>query len=56
MSIKYWLNYYNPRGWRPGEKALNRTDEVKQKYRLASSKSVIAYNKDSTVFIKFTGI
>jgi glutathionyl-hydroquinone reductase len=56
MSIKYWLNNYNPRGWRPGEKALNRTDEVKQKYRLASSKSVIAYNKDSTVFIKFTGI
>jgi group I intron endonuclease len=38
------------------EKALNRTDEVKHKYRLASSKSVTAYNKDSTVFMKFTGI
>lgn len=38
------------------EKALNRTDEVKNKYRLASSKPVTAYNKDSTVFIRFTGI
>jgi hypothetical protein len=35
---------------------LNRTDEVKNKYRLASSKPVTVYNQDGTVFIKFTGI
>lgn len=38
------------------EKALNRTDEVKNKYRLASSKPVTASNKDGTVFMRFTGI
>jgi group I intron endonuclease len=38
------------------EKALNRSDEVKQKYQLASSKSVTLYNKDGTVYMKFEGI
>jgi len=38
------------------EKALNRTDEVKNKYKLASSKPVTVYHKDGTVFMKFTGI
>lgn len=38
------------------EKALNRTDEVKNKYRLASSKPVTLYNHDGTVYMKFTGI
>ena len=38
------------------EKALNRSDEVKQKYRLASSKPVTLYNEDGTVYMKFEGI
>lgn len=38
------------------EKALNRTDEVKNKYRLASSKPVTVYNKDGSVYMKYTGI
>jgi group I intron endonuclease len=35
------------------EAALNRSDEVKQKYRLASSKPVTLYNNDGTVYTKF---
>lgn len=54
------------------EKALNRSDEVKNKYRLAegpsaplpggqsgpraSSKPVTVYNQDGTVYMKFSGI
>jgi group I intron endonuclease len=38
------------------EAALNRSDEVKQKYRLASSKPVTLYNNDGTVYTKFEGI
>ena len=38
------------------EKALNRTEEVKNKYRLASSKPVTVYNQDGTVYMKFSGI
>ena len=38
------------------EKVLNRSDEVKQKYRLASSKPVTLYNEDGKVYIKFEGI
>jgi hypothetical protein len=38
------------------EAALNRSDEIKQKYRLASSKPVTLYNEDGTVYIKFEGI
>ena len=38
------------------EKALNRTDEVKNKYRLASSKPVTVYYQDKTVYMKFSGI
>lgn len=38
------------------EKALNRTDEVKNKYRLASSKPVTVYNQDGTVYAEFSGI
>jgi group I intron endonuclease len=38
------------------EAALNRSDEVKQKYRLASSKPVTLYNEDGTVYMKFEGI
>jgi hypothetical protein len=38
------------------EKALNRSDEVKNKYRLASSKPVTLYNMDGTVYMKFEGI
>jgi hypothetical protein len=22
IKLKYWLNYYNPRGWRPGPPGL----------------------------------
>ena len=32
------------------EKALNRTEEMKNKYRLASSRPVILYNKDGTIY------
>lgn len=38
------------------EKALNRSDEVKNKYRLASSKPVTFYNEDSSVYMKFEGV
>lgn len=38
------------------EKALNRSDEVRNKYRLASSKPVTVYNLDGTVYMKFSGI
>jgi group I intron endonuclease len=38
------------------EAALNRSDEIKQKYRLASSKPVTLYNEDGTVYMKFEGI
>ena len=38
------------------EKALNRSDEVKNKYRLASSKPVTVYNLDGTIYMKFSGI
>ena len=38
------------------EAALNRSDEVKQKYRLASSKPVTLYNEDGTVYMNFEGI
>ncbi len=38
------------------EKVLNRSDEVKNKYRLSSSKPVTVYNQDGTVYMKFSGI
>jgi group I intron endonuclease len=38
------------------EKALNRTEEIKNKYRLASSKPVTVYNQDGTIYAKFLGI
>ena len=38
------------------EKALNRTDEIKNKYRLTSSKPVTIYNTDGTVYATFSGI
>ena len=45
-SVKYLMR----------EAALNRSDEVKQKYRLASSKPVTLYNEDGTVYMNFEGI
>jgi group I intron endonuclease len=38
------------------EKALNRSEEVKNKYRLASSKTVTLYNEDGTVYTQFVSI
>lgn len=38
------------------EKALSRSDEVKNKYRLASSKPVTLYNEDGSVYMKFEGV
>jgi len=38
------------------EKALNRSEEVKNKYRLASLKSVTLYNIDGSVYTKFDGV
>jgi len=38
------------------EKALNRTDEIKNKFRLTSSKPVTIYNPDGTVYAIFLGI
>lgn len=38
------------------EKALSRSEEVKNKYRLASSKPVTLYNVDGSVYMKFEGI
>lgn len=38
------------------EKALNRSEEVKNKYRLASSKPVTLYNIDGSIYMKFGGI
>lgn len=38
------------------EKALSRSNEVKNKYRLASSKPVTLYNEDGSVYMKFEGV
>lgn len=38
------------------EKALNRSEEVKNKYRLAASKPVTLYNTDGSVYMKFGGV
>jgi len=38
------------------EKALNRSDEVKNKYRLAFSKPVTLYNSDGSIYMKFGGV
>lgn len=38
------------------ESALNRSEEVKNKYRVASSKPVTLYNVDGSVYMKFEGI
>jgi group I intron endonuclease len=38
------------------EKALNRTEEVKNKYRMASSKPVTVYKQDGTFYASFPGI
>jgi hypothetical protein len=38
------------------EKALSRSEEVKNKYRVASSKPVTLYNVDGSVYMKFEGI
>ena len=38
------------------EKALNRSEEVKNKYRLASSKPVTLYSIDGSVYMKFGDI
>ncbi|KAG2191218.1 hypothetical protein INT47_007958 [Mucor saturninus] len=38
------------------EKALSRSDEVKNKYKLAFSKPVTLYNEDGSVYMKFGGV
>lgn len=38
------------------ERALNKTEEIKNKYRLASYKSVRVYNQDGTIYMEFPGI
>jgi hypothetical protein len=38
------------------ERALNRSNEVKNKYRISSSKPIIIYNKDESLYATFSSI